>query len=94
MIDPDTLEPALDEIRSLVQADGGDMLLTSVVDTTVNLELVVEGSTCVECGFERGGIDHADSWLRDSAGDSNVSSCRRFRGRVRDRNAPASARMS
>ena len=53
MIDPDTLEPALDEIRSLVQADGGDMLLTSVVDATVNLQLVVEGATCVECVMPR-----------------------------------------
>ena len=53
MIDPATLEPALDEIRSLEQADGGDMLLTSVVDETVNLQLVVEGATCVECVMPR-----------------------------------------
>ena len=53
MIDPDALNPALDEIRSLVQADGGDMLLTSVVDGTVNLQLVVEGASCVECVMPR-----------------------------------------
>ena len=53
MIDPDALTPALDEIRSLVQADGGDMLLTSVVDGTVNLQLVVEGASCVECVMPR-----------------------------------------
>ena len=53
MIDPDALTPALDEIRSLVQADGGDLVLTSVVDDTVNLELVVEGASCVECVMPR-----------------------------------------
>jgi Fe-S cluster biogenesis protein NfuA len=53
MIDPDELTPALDEIRLLVQADGGDMLLTSVVGDTVNLQLVVEGATCVECVMPR-----------------------------------------
>ncbi len=53
MIDPDVLTPALDEIRLLVQADGGDMLLTSVVDDTVNLQLVVEGAHCVECVMPR-----------------------------------------
>jgi Fe-S cluster biogenesis protein NfuA len=53
MTDPDALAPALDEIRTLVQADGGDMLLTSVVDGTVNLQLVVEGASCVECVMPR-----------------------------------------
>jgi hypothetical protein len=53
MIDPDVLTPALDEIRLLVQADGGDMVLTSVVDATVNLQLVVEGAHCVECVMPR-----------------------------------------
>lgn len=53
MIDPDVLTPALDEIRMLVQADGGDMVLTSVVDGTVNLRLVVEGAHCVECVMPR-----------------------------------------
>ena len=58
MIDPDALTPALDEIRSLVQADGGDMLLTSVVDGTVNLQLVVEGASCVECVMPRPFLEH------------------------------------
>ena len=70
MIDPDTLEPALDEIRSLVQADGGDMLLTSVVDETVNLQLVIEGATCVECVMPREFLEQiALGMLRKQAPD-------------------------
>jgi hypothetical protein len=53
MTDLDQLTPALDEVRGLVQADGGDMLLTSVDGATVNLQLVVEGSECVECIMPR-----------------------------------------
>jgi Fe-S cluster biogenesis protein NfuA len=53
MIDHAQLVPALDEVRALVQADGGDMVLTSVDGETVNLQLVVEGSTCVECVMPR-----------------------------------------
>jgi Fe-S cluster biogenesis protein NfuA len=53
MTDQDTITPALDEVRSLVQADGGDMLLTSVDGATVNLQLVVEGAECVECIMPR-----------------------------------------
>jgi Fe-S cluster biogenesis protein NfuA len=52
-MDEDAIKPALDEIRGLVQADGGDMLLTSVDGGTVNLELVVEGASCVECVMPR-----------------------------------------
>ncbi|HZP30349.1 MAG TPA: NifU family protein [Acidimicrobiia bacterium] len=53
MIDPDALAPAIEEIRSLVQIDGGDMLLTSVDGGHVNLRLVVEGASCVECVMPR-----------------------------------------
>ena len=57
MIDESELVPALEEIRSLVQADGGDMLLKSVEEigggATVNLQLVVEGASCVECVMPR-----------------------------------------
>jgi hypothetical protein len=44
---------ALDEVKELVQADGGDMLLTSVDGSTANLQLVVEHSNCVECIMPR-----------------------------------------
>jgi hypothetical protein len=52
-VDEATLTPALDEIRGLVQADGGDMLLTSVDGGTIALQLVVEGAHCVECVMPR-----------------------------------------
>ena len=52
-MDESTIAPALDEIRSLVQADGGDMLLTSVDGGTISLQLVVEGASCVECVMPR-----------------------------------------
>jgi Fe-S cluster biogenesis protein NfuA len=53
MIDQAQLVPALDEVRALVQADGGDMVLASIVGETVNLTLVVEGASCVECVMPR-----------------------------------------
>lgn len=44
---------AIEEVKELVQADGGDMVLTSVDGDTANLQLVVENSTCVECIMPR-----------------------------------------
>jgi hypothetical protein len=44
---------AIAEVKELVQADGGDMLLTSVDGGTANLRLVVENSNCVECIMPR-----------------------------------------
>ncbi len=52
-MDESAITPALDEIRGLVQADGGDMLLASIDGATVNLQLVVEGASCVECVMPR-----------------------------------------
>jgi Fe-S cluster biogenesis protein NfuA len=52
-MDEATITPALDEIRGLVQADGGDMVLTSVDGGTIVLRLVVEGAHCVECVMPR-----------------------------------------
>jgi hypothetical protein len=52
-MDESTITPALDEIRGLVQADGGDMVLTSVDGGTISLRLVVEGAHCVECVMPR-----------------------------------------
>lgn len=48
-----TLGTAIEEIRSLIAADGGDMLLVSADDTTVNLELVVTDAHCAECVMPR-----------------------------------------
>jgi len=53
MSDQETLAPALDEVRALVQADGGDLLLTSAEGGAVHLQLVVEGASCVECVMPR-----------------------------------------
>jgi hypothetical protein len=52
-MDETTINPALDEIRGLVQADGGDMVLTSIDGGTIALRLVVEGAHCVECVMPR-----------------------------------------
>ncbi len=52
-MDESVIGPALDEIRGLVQADGGDMLLTAVDSDTIALQLVVEGASCVECVMPR-----------------------------------------
>jgi len=52
-MDESAIGPALDEIRGLVQADGGDVLLASADGTTIALQLVVEGASCVECVMPR-----------------------------------------
>ena len=52
-MDETAITPALDEIRGLVQADGGDMVLTSIDGGAIALRLVVEGAHCVECVMPR-----------------------------------------
>jgi hypothetical protein len=44
---------AVEEVKELVAADGGDMLLTGVDGGTAKLQLVVEHSNCVECIMPR-----------------------------------------
>jgi len=54
MTDADpVLLAAVDEVKELVAADGGDMLLTGVDGATAKLQLVVENSNCVECIMPR-----------------------------------------
>jgi Fe-S cluster biogenesis protein NfuA len=53
-----TLAAAMTEVRALVQADGGDIVLTSIDGATVNLRLVVEGAHCVECVMPREFLEH------------------------------------
>jgi len=55
VLDEATIVPALDEVRSLVQADGGDMELVSLDDSagTVSLRLILEGASCEECVMPR-----------------------------------------
>ena len=68
---------AVERLRGLVQADGGDMKLTGVDDTTgtVNLRLVLEGVDCHECVMPRPLLeDIAGNMLRNSVpGASGVS---------------------
>ena len=43
----------IDEIRSLVQADGSDLELVAVEGDVVHLRLVVIDTTCVDCVMPR-----------------------------------------
>ena len=52
-MDESTIAPALDELRGLVTADGGDMTLVAVDGSTIRLQLVVENAHCVECVMPR-----------------------------------------
>ena len=44
---------ALDEVRGLVSADGGDVALDGIDGATVRLRLVLETAHCVECVMPR-----------------------------------------
>jgi hypothetical protein len=44
---------ALDEVRGLVSADGGDVALEGIDGATVRLRLVLETAHCVECVMPR-----------------------------------------
>lgn len=50
-----TINQALTEARSLVAADGGDLELTDIDETssTVNLRLILDGVDCHECVMPR-----------------------------------------
>lgn len=58
-IDKGTLEAALEYIRPALQADGGDVVLSSIIGGTVNLELLGACGGCpisettVTAGIER-----------------------------------------
>ena len=47
------MNEAIEEIRSLVQADGSDMELVGVDGDVVRLRLVIVDTTCVECVMPR-----------------------------------------
>ena len=77
MLDEATITPALDEVRSLVQADGGDMQLVSLDGPagTVSLRLVLEGASCEECVMPRDFLEQIalDILRRITSGVSSVS---------------------
>jgi Fe-S cluster biogenesis protein NfuA len=52
-IDTTILDAALEGPRALVQADGGDLELTGVAGTTIELRLIVESAECAECVMPR-----------------------------------------
>jgi hypothetical protein len=52
-MDQSDLGPALDELRGLVSADGGDIVLEGVEGSTVRVRLVLETAHCVECVMPR-----------------------------------------
>jgi hypothetical protein len=51
--DDPTVAAALDEVRGLVSADGGDVQLDAIDGSTVRLRLVLETAHCVECVMPR-----------------------------------------
>jgi Fe-S cluster biogenesis protein NfuA len=71
-MDQTTVMDALDNVRSLVQADGGDLELVGVDPSSrrVNLRLVLEGVSCHECVMPRPMLeDIAANMLRRSVPD-------------------------
>ena len=66
---------ALDEVRELVAADGGDMVLTGIDGATARLQLVVEHSNCVECIMPRDILEQItlDIFTRGGAGVDAVA---------------------
>ena len=75
MSDATALQPALDEVRSIISADGGDILLTSVEGSTVNLQLVVQGASCAECILPRELLEQVtlDIFQRGGTGVTAIS---------------------
>lgn len=53
MIDPVALEDALADVRALVAADGGDVVLESVDGDTARIRLVLDTAECRECVLPR-----------------------------------------
>lgn len=49
MIDPTTLDRALQGLRDLVEADGGGIVVTGIGADSVELALVLESAECREC---------------------------------------------
>ena len=49
VIDRTTVEAALEDVRALVAADGGDLVLTALEGDTVTLTLVLDSAECREC---------------------------------------------
>lgn len=53
MIQPADAETAVEGVRALVAADGGDVLVAETGDDFVRLTLVLETAECAECVMPR-----------------------------------------
>ena len=53
MIDRLDAESALGEVRSLLSADGGDIVVVGVADDRIELRLILETAECAECVMPR-----------------------------------------
>lgn len=77
MINTEALDTAMEELRSLVQADGGDMVISATDDSSgsVNINLVLEGASCVECVMPKMFLEQIalDAFKRANSGVSAVS---------------------
>ena len=77
MINAEALDTAMEELRSLVQADGGDMVVKSTDEATgtVNIGLILEGASCVECVMPKMFLEQIalDAFKRGNTGVSAVS---------------------
>ena len=49
MIEENALEDALEDVRALVAADGGELALTSIDGDTVHVALILDTAECREC---------------------------------------------
>lgn len=77
MINVEAVDTAMEELRGLVRADGGDMLVKSTDDATgtVNIHLVLEGASCAECVMPKMFLEQIalDAFKRANSGVSAVS---------------------
>lgn len=53
MIDREAAQQAVGAARSIVAADGGDLVITGTSDRVVRLRLVLESAECAECVMPR-----------------------------------------
>ena len=75
MMDDSAVTAGLEEVRGLVNPDGGDVVLDGVDGATVRLRLVLETAHCVECVMPRPFLEHValDVFRRNGAEADSVT---------------------